>query len=236
MQKIPTLFVRGADHLILPEIAPGCDWVRMGRGEMTMKVDGLNVMIKHNLTSHLPVLHKRLRPIGDETEGAYEICSSSNPQDDPFFEAFGRLILKDDGIYECIGPKILGNPHKVPHHMLIKIRPVKASLVPFGIDHTIRRGSNVTAQELFNSIRRELADPACDVEGLVFHLEDYRPENCRMAKVKKKDFGLAWPSRQTPPPTTGIESTIDKTCMSCGVLGVAERDGLCSDCTAFFTK
>ena len=47
MKKIQTLFVRDWDgdrRYVLPEVAPGCEWVLKGEGVPTRKYDGTCVM------------------------------------------------------------------------------------------------------------------------------------------------------------------------------------------------
>ena len=76
-----------------------------------------------------------------------------------------------DGTYELIGPKVQGNPHDMLIH----------SLVPHGLVQIREAGRT------FDNIRKLLAENT-HVEGIVWHHEDGR-----MAKIKRRDFGLPWP-------------------------------------------
>jgi len=78
-----------------------------------------------------------------------------------------------DGTYELVGPKVNGNPYDLDAHFLIP------------------HGQTVFAEEperTFSAIRAFL-ELRPEIEGIVYH--DRRTG--RMAKVKRRDFGLPWP-------------------------------------------
>ena len=86
----------------------------------------------------------------------------------------GKGMLKAvKNVNELIGPKVQGNPHKVLCHNLLK------------------HGCYVIedAPRDFAGIREWLMAHSSDnIEGIVWHHQDGR-----MAKVKRRDFGLDWP-------------------------------------------
>jgi hypothetical protein len=69
----------------------------------------------------------------------------------------------------------------------------------------------LSAEVLFLNIRRALTDSP-DIEGIVFHLEkDGQPIS--MAKIKRKDFGLPWPTAEAADPNV-VEGEIVSTPLS----------------------
>lgn len=170
MIKIPTMFVRNElekGHPVINQIKPECQWVLDGEGIATQKLDGTNVKIENGK------LYRRQKPIDREYDMAsYVECDPANPNDKYLFDAFNALEDKSDGIYEAIGPKIQGNAEKTEKHILV-------SVVPPDIKLNIWLGVSIN----FEGIKQFLSEH--DIEGIVFHHEDGR-----MAKIKKKDFGL----------------------------------------------
>lgn len=176
MQKIPTMFVRDDNqkgHPVIDQVKPECQWVLDGEGLATAKLDGTNVKVEGGQ------LFKRQKPKDrDYDEASYVPCDRANPADRWAFEAFDALLEKGNGIYELVGPKVQGNPHGYRGHVLELVVPP---------------GPMVMALELgpsdlsFGGIRDWLARSL--FEGIVFHHPDGR-----MAKIKRRDFGLPWPS------------------------------------------
>ncbi len=78
----------------------------------------------------------------------------------------GKLVADCDASYELVGPKINGNPEGLTERQLLQ------------------HGTHlVECPREFDAIRDWLAGQ--DIEGVVWHHPDGR-----MAKIKKKDFGL----------------------------------------------
>ena len=104
-----------------------------------------------------------------------------DPADKYLWEAFDLLAKEHrdvidtfwpaDGIYECVGPKIQGNPEKYGEHTLVKVVPYSTGLILAGVPRD------------FAGLRAYLASQ--DIEGIVFH-----GPNGELAKIKKRDFGL----------------------------------------------
>jgi hypothetical protein len=176
MQKIPTMFVRDESkpgHPVMNQIKPECQWVLDGEGVATEKRDGTNVKVEFGQ------LFKRQKPKArDYDDASYVPCDRANPADRWAYEGFDYMAQPvPDGIYELVGPKIQGNPDKYTTHALMSVVPPSASLTPLG-----------DVPRTFDGLRQYLADRP--IEGLVFHHPDGR-----MAKIKRRDFGLPWPPK-----------------------------------------
>lgn len=186
MQKIPTMFVRDETrkgHPVTSQIKPECQWVLDGEGIATVKLDGTNVKVENG------ELFKRQKPKErDYDDAAYVPCDRANPADRWAFEAFAAGH-DGDGIYELVGPKIQGNPQEHVSHTLVRVVPPSNRVK--GIDDEVR---SAFYGRTFDGLRRWLE--AHPVEGIVFHHPDGR-----MAKIKRRDFGLSWPAavRVSPP-------------------------------------
>ena len=180
MNKIPTIFVRDMSKqpaLVTPEWVKGCEWVRDGEGIATHKYDGTSCLVRDGK------LYKRreLRP-GDKTPPDFESAGTDEntgktvgwvpvgdgPDDKYHREAFDGLHA--DGTYELLGPKIQGNKELRPAHTLQ--RHAMAQAYP-------------DAPRDFDGLKAWLASH--NIEGLVWHHPDGR-----MAKIKRRDFGLRW--------------------------------------------
>ena len=174
MKKIPTMFERDETqrgHPVTPAIKSECQWVLDGEGIATSKIDGTNVKIENGR------LFKRQKPKeGDYDEASYVTCDRTESADRWAFEAFD-VEPHADGIYELVGPKIQGNPHKYAQHTLVRV-------VPFALD------LEIPADHLRDRTREGLRDFLSRSlnEGIVFHHPDGR-----MAKIKRRDFGFVWP-------------------------------------------
>lgn len=180
MNKIPTIFVRDMSKqpaLVTPEWTPGCEWVQNGEGSATCKYDGTSCLVRDGK------LYKRreLRtgdaiPEDFESAGTDEntgktvgwVPVGDGPNDRWHREAFTRQ--EEPGTYELMGPKIQGNKTKLAGHVLIAHK-------------TAERFPD--APRDFDLLKEWLT--ANSVEGLVWHHRDGR-----MAKIKRRDFGLKW--------------------------------------------
>lgn len=193
MKKIPTIFERdwnGDRGRVLDKPHPDCAWVFAGEGVATKKMDGTACMIRD------AKLYKRreLKPTDNAPEGM-EIVGKDpetgkivgwmpvggGPEDRWHREAFFYADVWLDGTYELVGPKIQGNPEGAAQHMLAS--------------HSLAR-KYPEAPRTFEGLKDWLA--RLDIEGLVFHHPDGR-----MAKIKKRDFGLPRTSSVPSPVRTG---------------------------------
>lgn len=180
MQKIISVFQRNyeTDRLIRNEVVPGAEWVLTGEGIATRKYDGSCSMVKGG------VLYKRYDakkgkhpPAGfipaqdpDPVTGHWPgwLQVGDGPEDRWFREALKNCqIALPDGTYEAIGPHFQGNPERNDRDILVRHG---ANEIPY-------------CPRTFDGIRNYFE--TADIEGVVFHHPDGR-----MAKVKKKDYGL----------------------------------------------
>ena len=169
MKKMPTMFERDETRRgrpVTPVLKPECVWVAAGEGVATRKLDGTNVKVEGGR------LYRRQKPAEDGyDEASYVPASRDDPADRYLFEAFDSAASWADGIYEALGPKIQGNAERQERHTLVRVVPFEPWLALEGVPRS------------FDGLREYLA--AHDVEGVVFQHEDGR-----MAKIKKRDFGL----------------------------------------------
>lgn len=176
MKKMPTLFerdetVRGGP--VKNAVREGCEWVLAGEGEATRKIDGQNVKVAAG------VLYKRQKPKNERyDEASYVECKREDPGDKYLFEAFDRGHAWSNGVYECIGPKVQGNPERHTRHDLVRVCTPEP-----GLYLAMMGLPGLTFEAL-----REWLDGK-DIEGIVFHRNPNDPD-CDKAKIKKKDFGM----------------------------------------------
>lgn len=183
MKKIPTMFERdwnGDRSRVLNQVHSGCEWVLAGEGTATRKLDGTCCMIRDGKLYKRQEL-KQGQPAPDDFEEVNFDEETSKrigwrpvgdgPEDKWHREGFANLggeVI--DGTYELVGPKTQGNPECFDMQ----------ALVP----HTVERlaiSGDVPGD--FEGLKAYLATQ--DIEGIVFHHPDGR-----MAKIKKRDFGL----------------------------------------------
>ncbi len=183
MLKIPTLFVRNSRFYVSEEWEEKCLWVRDGEGVATEKIDGTACLIKNKRLYKRRTV-KNAKPPADWIHASLDPSKSSGPgwvpvrrdvkADQWHIEAWDALDREPDnidGTYELVGPYVQKNPYFLKSHLL----------VPHG-----------TAAELdvpdrsYKGLREFLF--ASEIEGIVFVHEDGR-----MAKIKRKDYGLGWP-------------------------------------------
>lgn len=186
MKKIPTLFIRDmTTKLVTPLVTPGCEWVIDGQGVATEKIDGTCCMVRDGkLYKRYDAKQGKTPPEGfepaqdaaDEHTGHWPgwLLVGDGPDDKWHREAWVHPGAQDntDGTYELVGPKVQGNPYELKSHILVK-----------------HGGDNLEITYLtFDGIKRYLS--VHQIEGIVWHHPDGR-----MAKLKRKDFGLQWPMK-----------------------------------------
>ncbi len=169
MQKVETMYPRDESkkgHPVMQPVKATSAWVEAGEGVATRKLDGMNVKIEGGQ------LLKRQKPKErDYDNAAYVPCKRENPNDCYMLQAFDALTDKADGIYEALGPKIQGNPEGYEEHTLVPVVPLNESLTLENVPRT------------FEGLRQYLEN--APIEGIVF-----RHPDGRLAKIKKRDFGL----------------------------------------------
>ena len=190
MKKIPTLFLRGEDHIVTMEVNPEAQWVIDGEGVATRKWDGTACMVEdgklfkrytwrtknnHDPSQRPPDEFIQTGPFDPErgkVEGWIPVRDTMK-EDRWHREAFKEDAHFPDATYELIGPKIQGNPEGAPQHILVQhgaciLQPQPPRL-----------------WSLLNSYFFALAMQGISIEGIVWHHEDGR-----MVKIKGKDFGI----------------------------------------------
>lgn len=183
MNKIPTVFIRDMSKqpaLVTPEWHPDCLWVRDGEGIATRKYDGTSCLVRDGkLYKRRELRSGDVAPSDFESLGTDEntgktvgwVPVGDGPEDRWYREAvINDPVLSYNGTYELLGPKIQGNKDKREVHVLQAHH--MACTYPL-------------APRTFEGIKAFLAEHV--IEGLVWHHDDGR-----MAKIKRRDFGLKW--------------------------------------------
>jgi hypothetical protein len=191
MRKIPTIFERdwtGDRSRVIDRPHPNCAWVFAGYGIATRKLDGTSCMVRDGklfrrrelkqgqteppgfeIADHDEETGKTVGwvPVGDGPEDKWHRAAFDAALDNPAFEAVGI----PNGTYELIGPHIQGGiENDFPMESLVNHRNMNLWLAE-------------PDARTFDGIKAWLSGR--DIEGVVFHHPDGR-----MAKIKKRDFGL----------------------------------------------
>lgn len=191
MRKIPTLFVRDeTTRKITRQVHPECQWVLDGEGVATVKFDGTCCLIREGQLYKRYDAKKGKTPPADwepAQENPDPITShwpgwlpvGDGPEDQYHREALEATIGHSDRplrdtTYELVGPKVQGNPYGLTFRQLWSHGSVILGNIPADLG--------------FGTLHQWLTDHV--VEGIVWHHPDGR-----MAKLKRKDFGLPWPVR-----------------------------------------
>lgn len=185
MKKIPTIFLRDERNRarVTAKPNPACQWVFDGDGVPTRKWDGTACLWKDGiLWKRYDVKRGRPAPDGfvpaqdpDPVTGHWPgwVAVGPGPEDRWFRE--GHLEVGTAWVegqtYELIGPKVNGNPEGVESHMFFP----HGSII-------------VMAPRTFEALGEAFEGPNGQIEGIVWHHPDGR-----MAKIKRRDFGLPWP-------------------------------------------
>jgi len=187
LKKIPCLFKKVYDdggYLgVKNEVTPGCEWVLIGEGVATEKVDGAACAIIDG------VLYRRFdakngkqppegaipcQPEPDPVTGHwphwYQV-SDRTAADKHFVHAYVNTPwVNEDGTYEAVGLHFQRNPYKLDDDFLERHGRIKIKDCPRD----------------FEGIREYLRTH--NIEGIVFHRG-----NGEMCKIRRKDFGFKWP-------------------------------------------
>ena len=182
MQKIPTIFLRDFTNRgkITQEWDSRCLWVREGEGVATRKWDGSCCLVSDGkLYKRYEVKRGRTPPSNFEASGELDektgkqqgwVPVGVGPDDRWHLQAWefyeGNPVA---GTYELIGPKVNGNREGCHSH----------DLVPHGKDILFEMPCE------YETLAEYLANH--NIEGIVWHHPDGR-----MAKIKRRDFGLKW--------------------------------------------
>jgi hypothetical protein len=183
MRKIPCLFERDFSNprkpVLLDRVTPGCEWVLNGAGTASIKRDGTAcAVIRGVLHARYDAKRGKAAPPGsvpcdpepDPVTGHWPHWQPVG--DEPHFkwhrEAWAAVGL-NNGTYELCGPKINGNPERLDAHVFFE-----------------HGAETVSAPRSFAGLREHLL--FMPHEGIVFR------DGERFAKIRRGDFGMAWPS------------------------------------------
>lgn len=211
MKKTPVVFV--VDHTTskaTPVVRPGCEWVLNGEGVATVKFDGTACLwqdgklwkrFDRKLGKQAQRRLDRGEALGPINEALFRVApggfvpcepnpdpvtfhwpgwvpvSPTDPADKWQQEALTHLDLStmvEGKTYELVGPSLALNIYKLAHHELWAHGRDVADL----------------PARTFEAMQQWLTDH--EVEGMVFHHPDGR-----MAKLRRKDFGLFWVQEDT---------------------------------------
>lgn len=186
MRKIDTLFLRGNNFKVTPQVTKSCEWVLNGEGIATEKLDGTNVMVVLHLDGRHTV-HKRVNP--DKEEKKLDIQPVNMPVDpldknDRYsIEAVDNFIKRypEHGLYgviygEVIGEKIQTNRYGLDYRIWIPFIPPYVTIIP-DVPRIYEDLKNYLVPE-----RESVAYPEHPIEGIVFH------NWYSSAKIKVEDF------------------------------------------------
>ena len=210
MRKIPNLFVRdwnGDRERVRPEVEAVSRWVLMGDGVPTVKRDGTSCLWRDGrLWKRYDAKHGKAPPAGfvpaqepDPVTGHFPgwIPVGVGPEDSWHREALASngnsaaagpntddqgCPLLEGQTYELVGPKLQGNPEGLSAHTLIRHGAEVLWEFP-------RLWAGMTDADAWVAVVTFL-ETYRPIEGIVWHHQDGR-----MAKVKRRDFGIPWPVR-----------------------------------------
>lgn len=204
MIKIPCLFER--DFIdkrrpkLLRTITPGCEWVAAARA--TRKRDGTACLamngklfkrydVRTTRGGVVPIGAIACTPNPDPVTGHWPhwVEVDSSPESKWHMEAWTGLrasdgarfrdkAILDDDTYELCGPKINGNAENLTEHMFFRHGAEWLPDVPRDWD----------------GLRAYLE--SAEFEGIVFH-ERVAFGAARMCKIRRDDYGFAWPIKRT---------------------------------------
>jgi len=193
VQKIKSIFVRDVQNmrLVTRTVTPGCEWVFEGKGNPTVKHDGTAVMFWHGrwwkrytlkFGKNAPAEFVRAQPEPEDNgtlPGWLPFTVALQRNDDKWlWEAIKNTNAPIEGMtYEAIGPHFRDNPHEQTEDRFVEHGNHRLPQLP---------------QRSYESIRDFLRDN--EIEGIVWH---WKTDNgLKMAKIKRRDFGLAWPVKK----------------------------------------
>jgi hypothetical protein len=182
VRKIPTIFIRDPDNpkRVTTEVDPDCQWVIDGDGIPTEKYDGSACLARSGsfYRRHRLKKEKSAPPgwVHWTFDPEHESGHGWAPVDHSTVDQYHREAWPDeglpDGTYELVGPSLQKNPYYLRDHQLW----------PHGATQ-LSKASGRTYNAIGDWLSR-----ARPMEGIVFHHPDGR-----MAKIKRRDFGLEWP-------------------------------------------
>ena len=186
MRKMPCLFIRefhGRDFTITPVVTPEAQWVMDEASRVFIKRDGTAcAVIGGALFKRYDAKKGKTPPTGavpcteapDEVTGHWPhwvAVVADDPASKWHNEAWARVGSLADGTYELCGPPFSANPEG------------------FEVSTFIKHDSEPTTIDdlSFEGLRAFLE--TFSHEGVVWH----HPDGIRKVKLRRDDFGFAWP-------------------------------------------
>jgi len=182
MRKVPTTFERDWDNdpsRVTRQVHKDCEWVLAGEGVACKKYDGTCLMFdgkqwwaRREVKEGKGAPENFLKISGPDPETGK--TSGWEPiEQSPWLKFWQEAVANRDnweeGTYELIGPKINRNPEGAAKHTLISHQNAET----LGLLDRSYDGIYVFLSGI-------------DIEGIVF-----RHPDGRLAKIKKRDFGLS---------------------------------------------
>jgi hypothetical protein len=189
VKKIPSVFIRdwkGNPDLVTREVNPEAAWVIAGEGRATIKLDGTACMVRDGkLYARYDCKKGKTPPPNFEPCQSADVETGHWPgwvpvsgQPQYKWHENAWLSLVDplaDGTYELCGAHFQTNPEHVPDG--------EDRFYPHGMFFE----GHADPVRTFAGMR-DFLEERFVVEGIVFWHSDGR-----MAKIKRRDFGLPWP-------------------------------------------
>lgn len=188
MKKIPTLFEREfKNHKVIGisnKVTSGMEWVLLGEGVATEKIDGCCcAIIDGQFYRRYDAKKGRVPPTNaipccepDSVTGHWPhwVPVDDTPNNKWFIIAWqntfgGNDTPPIDGTYEAIGRDFQGNPYRLTKNILVRHGEIE-----------------IQVERSFEGIKEYLRTH--DIEGIVFW-KDGEPQ----CKIKISDFGFSWP-------------------------------------------
>lgn len=209
MKKVPTIFLREWPNpgRVTMKRNPLTSWVFAGEGRVTCKIDGLACLVRDGVFYKRKEILPGKRPPKNFRAVDRDITTGKlygwvpvalSPENKNHMEAWNRIVkarvMPADGTYELVGPLVQGNPHEFKEHALLRHGHIM--LNPGILEERFKNPLYVTLKddlELFM------------YEGIVWH----HPDEIRMAKIKRTDFGFPWPM-VAPEPALSDDNSQEK--------------------------
>ncbi len=206
MEKIPSLFVRDLKtHRVIDELSPFVGDIDVSSLRATIKWDGTSCLWAYDWLYKRFELREGKKVADGDDAGTYLFAGSMQPaspeqmipgfywkkvtKDEPgdihHLKAMANVLsnsMKNFHTYELIGPGVQGNPYHLE----------APKLEEHGISEIV---NTITPNGHLYQECIEMLNSRDDIEGIVFWSKE--GENSRpVTKIKRRDFGLAWPPRK----------------------------------------
>lgn len=198
MKKMPTIFLHDLERYprrVLMTPNPAADWVFAGEGRVTCMLDGTACLVRDGVfykrrtirPGHRPPKNFRRVDVSKTGKLYGWVPVAIAPENKYHMEAWNRIVkdrvMPADGTYELVGPFVKGNPHGFKEHALL--RHGRTMLNPGIMEERFKKPLYATLKD--------------DLEFFMWHgVVWHHPDEIRMAKIKRTDFGYPWPMVAEP--------------------------------------